>query len=255
MTAGVSHEATGNSRKVQFFGFFLCALLFGIGSVVQAQQPKKVPRIGYLTGSSSQSVNAEAFRQGLRDLGYVEGKTMLIEWRAADGNRDRQRALAAELVRLKVDLILASSGGDTIAAKGATTTIPIVMAQTDDPVASGLVDSLPRPGGNITGLSTLSPETSGKRLELLKEVVPKLSHVAVFGTSSSPGNPPVLNETRLAAVALGLSVQGLDVLSPKDFETAIQAAIKQRANGALWLVSGSIGSGHQAKISELMMKG
>jgi putative ABC transport system substrate-binding protein len=183
------------------------------------------------------------------------GETILIEWRAADGNRDRQRALAAELVRLKVDLILASSGGDTLAAKGATTTIPIVMAQTDDPVASRLVDSLPRPGGNITGLSTLSPETSGKRLELLKEVVPKLSHVAIFGTSSSPGNPPVLNETRLAAVALGLSVQSLDVLSPKDFETAIQAAIKQRANGALWLVSGSIGSGHQAQISELMMKG
>ncbi len=200
------------------------------------------------------SANTEAFRQGLRDLGYQEGKTIVIEWRAAEGNRHRQRTLAAELAGLKVDVIVASSGGDTLAAKEATATIPIVMAQTDDPVASGFVASLPRPGGNITGLSTLSPETSGKRLELLKEVVPKLSRVAVFGTSSSPGNAPVLNETKLAAVALGVSVQNLDVLSPKDFETAFQAAVKARANGALWLVSGSVGSGYQAKIAELAVK-
>jgi putative ABC transport system substrate-binding protein len=183
----------------------------------------------------------------------VEGKTIVIEWRAAEGNRDRQRSLAAELVGLRVDVI-ASGGGDTLAAKGATATIPIVMAQTDDPVASGFVASLPRPGGNITGLSTLSPETSGKRLELLKEVIPKLSRVAVFGTSSSPGNTPVLNETELAARTFGVNLQYVDVLSAKDFETAFQAAVKARANGVLWLVAGSVGSGHQGKIAELAVK-
>jgi putative tryptophan/tyrosine transport system substrate-binding protein len=244
-------------QNLKWAGVFATVVAFtACGASTQAQQATKVPRIGYLTGASLSSVsaNTEAFRQGLRELGYIEGKNIVIEWRAAEGNRDRQLALAAELVRLKVDVIVASSGGDTLAAKEATATTPIVMAQTDDPVASGFVDSLARPGGNITGLSTLSPETSGKRLELLKEVVPKLSGVAVFGTSSSPGNAPVLNETRLAAVALGVSVQSVDVLSPKNFESAFQAAVKARANGALWLVSGSVGSGHQAKIAELAVK-
>jgi putative ABC transport system substrate-binding protein len=235
---------------------WLVALAIAPFRIAEAQQPTKIPRIGYLTGASlsSQSANTEALQQGLRELGYVEGKNIVIEWRGADGNRDRQRALAAELVRLKVDVIVASGGGDTRAAKEVTTTIPIVMAQTDDPVASGFVASLARPGGNITGLSTLSPELSGKRLELLKEVVPKLSRVAVFGTSSSPGNAPVLKETKLAAVALGASVHDIDVLIPKDIETAFQAAVKTRANGVLWLVSGSVSSGHRAKIVELAVK-
>ena len=155
------------------------------------------------------SDRTNTFRQGLRELGYVEGKNIVIEWRGADGNRDRQRALAAELVRLKVDVIVSSSGGDTRAAKEATATIPIVMAQTDDPVASGFVASLARPGGNITGLSTLSPELSGKRLEILKEVVPKLSRVVVFGTSNSPGNAQVMKEIDLAAAAFGIKIQHL----------------------------------------------
>ncbi len=241
-------------KKITVLTF--CAMLFALCVPVAAQQPAKVPRIGYLTGASlsSQSGNAEAFQQGLRELGYVEGKNIVIEWRGADGNRDRQRALAAELVRLKVDVIVASSGGDTRAVKEATATIPTVMAQTDDPVASGFVASLARPGGNITGLSTLSPELSGKRLELLKEVLPKLSRVAVFGTSSSPGDAPALNETKLAAVAIRATVQHVDVLSPKDFEAAFRAAVEGRADGVLWLVSGSVGGGHQAKIAELAMK-
>ena len=184
-------------RKI-FVG--LATVLLIAAPPAAAQQPTKVPRIGYLTGAtlSSQSANREAFQQGLRELGYIEGKNIVIEWRAAEGKRDRQRVLAAELVRLKVDLIVASSGRDTRATKEASATIPIVMAQADDPVASGFVASLARPGGNITGLSTLSPELSGKRLELLKEVIPKLSRVAAFETSSSPGNLHSVerNETR-----------------------------------------------------------
>jgi putative tryptophan/tyrosine transport system substrate-binding protein len=240
----------------KIFVWLLTTLLLITVSLAQAQQPGKVPRIAYLSGASlsSQSANTEALQQGLRELGYVEGQNIIIEYRYADGNRDRQRALARSLVRLKVDVIVASSGGDTRAAKEATATIPIVIAQSDDPVASGFVVSLSRPGGHITGLSTLSPELSGKRLELLKETIPKLSRVVLFGTSSSPGDAPVLNETKLAAAALGVSVQHLDVLSSKDFEAAFQAAVKARANGALWLVSGSVGSGHQAKIAELAVK-
>ena len=246
--------------KWQVKGQILVYLLLAIPMLtvsVGAQQSTKVPRIGYLTGSSVPAVseNIEALLQGLRDLGYVEGKTIVIVWRGADGNRDRQRALAAELVRLKVDVIVASSGGDTRAAKEATGTIPIVMAQADDPVASGFVVSLARPGGNITGLSQFSPELSGKRVELLKEIVPKLSRVAVFGTSSSPGNVAVLNETKLAATALGVSVQYVDVLSSKDFDTAFRAAVKAGADAVLFLVSGSLGGvGHRAKVVELAVK-
>jgi putative ABC transport system substrate-binding protein len=200
-----------STRILLRFSLLITVLL--ITGLVEAQQTRKVPRIAYLSSSSIISSNTEAFQQGLRDPGYIEGKNIVIEWRFADGNRDRLRALAAELVRLKVDVIVASGGGDTRAAKEVTSTIPIVMAQTDDPVASGFVVSLARPGGNITGLSTLSPELSGKRLEILKEVVPKLYRVAVFGTSSSPGDAPVLNETKLAADALGVNIQYVDVLT------------------------------------------
>ena len=160
----------------------LGAMLFALCFPAEAQQPKKVPRIAWLTGSSlsSNAHRIEAFRQGLRELGYVEGKNILIEWRGADGNRDRQRALVAELIRLKVDVIVTSGGGPTRDAKEATATIPIVIAQDTDPVGNGFVASLARPGGNITGLSRLAPELSGKQIDLLKEVIPSLSRVAVF---------------------------------------------------------------------------
>jgi putative ABC transport system substrate-binding protein len=234
----------------------LTALLFALCLPGEAQQPTKVARIGWLSGShlSAISERVEAFRQGMRDLGYVEGKTMVIEWRGADGNRDRQRALAVELVRLKVDVIVTSSGGDTRAAKEATTTIPIVMASADDPVKSGFVASLARPGGNITGLSTLSPETSAKRLELLKEIVPKLSRVVVFGTSSSPGNAQALKEIELAAAVLGVTLQYLDVLTGKDIESVFHAAVKGRADAVLEIISGSLRGAYLKQISELSVK-
>ncbi len=167
----------------KIIGFALTAVLLALSFPAQAQQPKKVPRIGFLSGSPPSSIkaNTEAFRQGLRDLGYVEGKNIVIEWRSAEGKRDRLPALAADLVRLKVDVIVTAGPLVTRAAKEATSTIPIVMAQDPDPVGNGFVASLARPGGNITGLSRLAPELGGKQLELLKEIVPKLSRVAVLG--------------------------------------------------------------------------
>jgi putative ABC transport system substrate-binding protein len=182
-------------------------------SSASAQQPKNIPRIGYL-GATSFSANrdrVEAFRQGLRELGFVEGKNILIEYRYAEGKRDRLRELAAELVRLKVDAIVTGGAAATRPAKAATSTIPIVMTGDSDPVGNGYVASLARPGGNITGLATLSPELSGKRLELLKEAIPTLSRVAVLGDSSNPSTPQNLKETELAAGALGVRIQYLDV--------------------------------------------
>src|SRR5262245_35384157 len=208
-----------NKRKLGSFALY--AMLFALCSSADAQQPKKVPRIGYL-GANPRSTNPariDAFRQGLRELGYTEGKNIIIEWRFAEANPDRLRTFAAELVRLKVDVIVTAGPGGTRAAKEATSTIPIVMTQDSDPVGTGFIASLARPGGNITGLSRLHPELSGKRQELLKEVVPKLSRVAVFSTSTTPDNATVLKEVELAGRALGVKLQYIDIL---DVEPAFQ---------------------------------
>ena len=228
--------------------------LFGV--VAEAQQSKKVPRIGFLVPGSSVNYAAriEAFRQGLRELGYVEGKNIVIEWRFADGKRERVPALAAELVRLTVDVIVTGGSSATQPAKEATSTIPIVMAQDGDPVGSGFVASLARPGGNITGLSTLAPELSGKRLELLKEIVPKLSRVAVFGTSTSPGNAQELKEVEIAAGALGVKLHYRDVLSSKDVEAAFRDAIKARVDAVLIMMSGPVTNFQRPQIAELAVK-
>jgi putative ABC transport system substrate-binding protein len=221
----------------------------------EAQQPTKVPRIGYLGGAST-SANAariEAFRQGLRELGYVEGKNIVIEWRSSEGKADRLPGLAAELVRLKVDVIVTGGAAATRPAKEATVTIPIVMAQDNDPVGNGFVASLARPGGNITGLATLAPELSGKLLELLKETVPRLSRVAVLGTSTIPGSGQMLREVELAAEAFGVKLQYLDVLSPKDIEPAFRAAGKGRADAVL-VLGGPVLVSHRTQIADLTAK-
>src|SRR5215470_7572662 len=241
------------NRKI--FALALCAWLFALCSSATAQQPKKVPRIGYLSvGPASDPARGEAFRQGLRELGYLDGKNIVIEWRYAEGKRDRLPALVIELVRLKVDIIVTSNSAATRAAKEATKTTPIVMAQDTDPVANGFVASLARPGGNITGLATLRPELSGKQLELLKETVPRLSRVAVFGTSTQPGNLQSIKEVELAAKAFGVKLQYLDILSLKDIETAFRAASKARAEAVLYLVAGTVAGGHQTQIVELAVK-
>jgi len=212
-------------------------MLLALPFSAQAQQSKKIARIGFLsaTSASSQSLRVEAFRQGLRELGYVEGKNIVIEWRFAEGKADRLRELVAELVRLKVDVIVTGGPPPTRAAKQATSTIPIVMAFDDDPVGSGFAASLARPGGNITGLSTYFPEISGKQLELLREIVPKLSRAAVLGNASQPGHPQALREINLAADGFRVQVQYLQVRGTQDIDSAFRAASKERADGVLVL--------------------
>jgi putative ABC transport system substrate-binding protein len=243
------------NRKLVGIVVFVVTLAMG-GAVAMAQQPTKVPRIGYLTGVSLSSISSrtEPFRQGLRELGYVEGKNIVIEWRSAEENLDRLPALAAELVRLKVDIIVTAGSSPTRAAKEATTTISIVMAQDPDPVGSGFVASLARPGGNITGLSALAPELNGKRLELLREIVPKLSRIAVFGTSTQPGNAQSLKEVELVAKGFGVKVQYLDVLSSEEIATAFRAATKGRAEAVLMMLPGRVASSQRTQIAEFAVK-
>jgi putative ABC transport system substrate-binding protein len=221
------------------FVFALGTIFLSLSFPSEAQQPTKIPRIGYLSGAFqfADSARDEPFRQGLRELRYVEGKNIIIEWRYAEGKLDRLPAIAAELVLLKVDVIVAAGPLPTRYAKQATASIPIVMAYDDDPVGSGFVASLARPGGNITGLATLAPEISGKQLELLKEIVPKLSRVGVLGDVIRPGTPQALREINVAADAFGVQLQYLEVRGPKDIETAFRAASKERADAVLVLGS------------------
>jgi ABC-type uncharacterized transport system substrate-binding protein len=224
--------------KARILVYVLPVLILATIHFAEAQQSAKVHRIGYLTADSRSAhadVRAEAFREGLRELGYVEGRNIVIEWRQAEGKRDRLPALAAELVRLKVDVIVTGGPTATRPVKAATTTIPIVMTQDSDPVGNGFIASLARPGGNITGLSNLAQEISGKRLELLKEIVPKLSRVAVLGMSTNPGNSQSLRETELAAGAFGVQIQYLDARDSKDIEAALRTASKGRADAVLVL--------------------
>ena len=233
----------------------LSASLFLFSVCAVAQQPTKVPRIGFLSAVSPSTISARvaAFRQGLRELGYVEGKNIFIEWRFAEGKSDRLPSLAAELVRLKVDVIVAEAPTSTRSAKQATVTIPIVMMFDDDPVGSGFVASLARPGGNITGLSTLSPEISGKQLELLKEIVPKLSRVGVLGDVTRPGIPQALREINVAADAFRVQVQYLEVRGSKDIEIAFRAASQEHADAVLVLGSPVLNS-QRKQVVELAVK-
>ena len=233
----------------------LAALLSALCSFAEAQQAKKVHRIGFLGATSPSAISArlDAFRQGLRELGYVEGKNILIEYRYAEGKLDRLPALAAELVGLKVDVIVLAGPASIRPAKEATNTIPIVMANDADPVGSGVVASLARPGGNITGLSNFAPEIGGKRLELLKEIVPKLTRVAVLGTATTTGTAQVLQEMELAARVLKVHLQYLDVPGPKDIETAFREVRKGRAD-AILVLQGGVFNSQRKQIAGLAVK-
>ena len=252
----VSKKVGAKTMNGKILVYLLTTLLLTTAAPAQAQPPTKIFRLGYLAGSSL-TVNAariEAFLQGLRELGYLQGKNIVLEYRAAEGNSKRYPALASELVSLKVDVIVTAGAASTRAAREATSTIPIVMVQDSDPVGSGFVASLARPGSNITGLSTLAPEISGKRLELLKEIVPTLSRIATLGTSNYPGNAQSLKETELAAAAFGVRVQYLDTLGPQDIEPAFRAASRENADAVLLLQSFVLNS-HRKQIVNLAIKG
>jgi ABC-type uncharacterized transport system substrate-binding protein len=222
----------------------LSALLLALCFPAQAEQVQKVPRIGFLssTSASTGAHNFEAFREGLRELGYVDGKNISIEYRWAEGKLERLPELAAGLVSFKVDLIVVASSQAAMAVKQATTTIPIVMTVSGDLVAMGLVDSLARPGGNITGMTVYSPEVSGKRLELLKEAFPKVRRVAVLGDPTTSLHQLDWQELKAASRPLAVELQSLEVRSPNpDFNGAFAAATKGRVDAFVTLSPPSYG--------------
>jgi len=228
----------------------LCALLFALCISAEAQQPGKVPHIGFLSLSGA---NQEAFRQGLRDLGYIEGKNIAIEFRTAANRADRLSVLAGELVDLKVDVIVAAGSQAVHAAQRITNNIPIVMTSSSDPIGTGFVASLAHPGGNITGLSILGPDLSTKRLEMLKEVVLGVSRVAVFWNPDDPAAKISLRETQDAAKAQAMHLQIVEIREASDFESAFRAANKGRAR-ALILLPAPIVATQAKQIAELALK-
>ena len=213
--------------------------LISLWTLAEAQHASRTYRLGFLSSLSHAAVSdrIDAFRRGLRELGYVEGTNLTIEWRYADGKIQRLPNLAAELVRLKVDVIVTGGPAVNRFAKEATTTIPIVLSFDNDPVGNGFAASLARPGGNITGFSTHYPEISGKQIELLKEIVPRLSRLAVIGNASMPGNAQALRETENAAKAFGLKLKSLDVQSAADIEAGFVSAEKDRCDAVIVLGS------------------
>jgi ABC-type uncharacterized transport system substrate-binding protein len=234
-------------------------VLLALGVIAEAQQPKKVPRIGYLSAldPASESFRSERIRQALRELGYIEGQSIATEYRYAEGKVDPYPELATELVRLKIDLIVVAGGEDLIrAAKNATKTIPIVMAGAGrDPVRAGLVESLARPGGNVTGFTNFSRELGGKRLELLKEAIPKLVHVAVLYDPAIPGTSrEVKEDLPVAARALGLTVRPWEVRAADDFEKVFAALNKQRPDGLYVPGGGQLINANRKRIADLALK-
>jgi putative ABC transport system substrate-binding protein len=225
------------SRGKKKISLVLGVLILATCISAQAQQLKKLPRIGFLdpTSRAVSEARIEAFRQGLRKFGYTEGKNIAIDYRFAEGRSERLHDLASELVHLKVDIIITRAIPGAVAAKQATTTIPIVFVGVADAVGAGLIASLAHPGGNMTGLTSLAPELSGKRLELLKETFPKVSRVAVLRNPSNPGDPILWKETQAASQALGLQLQSLEVRSPKDLDDAFQSAARAGTQALLTL--------------------
>jgi putative ABC transport system substrate-binding protein len=237
----------------------LCAMLFALSSSASAQQPKKVHRLGYLSNTDpvGESTRSEAIRLALRELGYIEGQNIAVEYRYMEGKRDRLAELVAELVRLKVDLIVAAGGPPSIqAAKNATKTIPIVMVGTGiDPVEAGFIESLARPGGNVTGITLLSRELGGKRLELLKEAVPKLARVAVLYDPALPGIARVVKEDLpVAARALGLTVRSWEVRNADGFEKAFAVLNKERPDGLYVPAGGPLMTANEKRIVGFALK-
>jgi putative ABC transport system substrate-binding protein len=224
-------------------------------SFAQAQQTKKIPRIGFL-GNSTAALEANLigpFREGLRDLGYIEGQSIHIEWRWAEGKYERFPALIAELIAANVDIIVTAGTPATFAVRKATTTIPLVMIAVGDPVGTGIIASLAHPGGNITGLTSISPELDGKRLELLREVVPKISHVAVLWNPTSPLQVVAEKETQSAAHAMGMKVLSLGVQAQEQLDNAF-ATIRRERPGALLVLADRLFLHNRARIMDFAVQ-
>jgi putative ABC transport system substrate-binding protein len=236
----------------QIFWVPLCALLLALGVPVDAQQPKKISRVGYLAAVSAaaDAPRLEAFRQGLLALGYIEGQNILIEYRHEGGGFDRLPALAAELVGQKPDVLVAVTTNAALATKKATTTIPIVFMGVTDPVTAGLVESLARPGGNTTGITNMAAILTSKRLELFKETIPTLSRVAVLWDPQAPGSVPQWQDSQLPARELGLQLYSMEVSSVDNYETAFKEAVEAR-NTALWVTLNPLANSNQKKIADL----
>ena len=243
-------------KKASVLSIPFVVVLLAVAVLAEAQPQAKIPRIGYVSGtgdSSNPGPYVEALRQGLRDLGYVEGKNIVIEYRGAEGKSERMPSLVTELVELKVDVLVLTIGA-ILAAKQATKTIPIVMVTQVDPVATGLVDSLARPGGNITGLATLQRDLSGKRLELLTEVVPGLARVGVLRDTKGPVSARGFKDYEAAARALKIRLQSLDVRGPNpDLEGAFREAVKGRANAVVTITSNPLFR-NSKRITDLALK-
>lgn len=233
----------------------LCAVLLALYLPAAAQQTATVPRIGYLSANSAsaEKPRLDTFRQGLHALGYIEGQNIAIDYRFTDGKFDRLAELAAELVNRKVDVLIAVTTNAAVAAKKVTSKIPIFFIGVSDPVAAGLIDSLPRPGGNITGLTNLAPALAGKRLELLKETVPKLSRVAVLWDPQNPGSIPQWQESQLAARELGLQLYSMEVSHADKYESAFKQATKARS-AALSVTLNPLANSNQKLVAELATK-
>jgi ABC-type uncharacterized transport system substrate-binding protein len=241
-------------KKVTALSSVIALMLLALAFIAEAQQAKKVPRIGHLAlYSAANRAQMDAFRQGLSDLGYAEGKNIVIEYRFAEGKLNRLTELASELVRLKVDVIVTAGSSAARAAQKATGTIPIVMTNAADPVADGLVASLARPGANITGLSRMAPDLSGKRLELLRETVPGATRLAVLWNPTPVPVQPRSNEVESAARRLGMTVQSLKVQTPEEFEGVFRAVKKEKADVLFAIESGFMNS-HRKLIVELAAK-
>jgi putative tryptophan/tyrosine transport system substrate-binding protein len=245
-------------KKAAVPSILVAVVLLAVAVIAEAQQPKKVPRIGYLSllDPASESARAEAIRLALRERGYIEGQNIAIEYRYMEGKRDRAPELAAELVRLKVDIILVAVGATIRAAKNATKTIPIVMVGPGpDPVKAGLVESLARPGGNVTGITFLSRELGGKRLELLKEAVPKIARVAVlYDQANTASAIEVKEDLPVAARALGLTLQPWEVRDADGFEKVFAALNKQQRPDGLFVTGGPLMRAHQKRIVGFTLK-
>jgi putative ABC transport system substrate-binding protein len=259
----LSHNLKSKIQKrpggAKWVGSLAIALIFVFGGpVAQAQQATKIPRIGFVSSGSGdpkfRQPGVEAFRQGLLERGYFEGKNIQVEYRYAEGDLDRIPRLIAELVQLKVDVLIPGPLAGILAAKEATKTIPIIMVTAVDPVASGIVASLARPGGNITGFSTLSRELSGKRLELLKETIPGISRVAVLWDANAPGPAVAIKEFKAVGPALKIQIQSLEVHGPDpDLDGAFRAAAKAKAN-ALIVIQNPLLNRYPKRIADLAIK-